>query len=203
MLSGETAKGKFPREAVEVMSRIIVQAERCFDSNAHFLSMRELVLEKRTSFGQTGVLEVLASTAVESAINVKAPLIAVVSDSGKLPVKIAKFRPRARVLAITRSKRVMRQMNVSRGVDAIYVAHMTSVESAWSQVEARAIAYGWAAPGDRIVLVDVKNSPEFDQPTQADVEAEQLNAPLRQGALLDLLDTRRNDMVRVLELALF
>ena len=80
MLSGETAKGMYPVEAVETLCRIIVQAERCI---AYEQIYQDTVSEITTP-DNMAILDSMASSAVETAIDLKSKLIVVVSDTGKL-----------------------------------------------------------------------------------------------------------------------
>ena len=118
MLSGETASGIYPKKAVETMSRIIIEAERCLDYRHIFLDIRSEVLVR---CGTVGPTEALASSAVETATSLSAKLLIVVSYSGDLVRLVAKYRPKARILLVTTSPTTARQCNSVWGATAVLI----------------------------------------------------------------------------------
>ena len=88
MLSGETASGMYPQKAVQTMSRIIIEAERCLDFRHIFTKS-----EQRYLFGAGPVqaAEALASSAVETATLLRAKLLSSLSYSGYLMRLVAKY----------------------------------------------------------------------------------------------------------------
>jgi len=100
MLSGETASGDFPIEAVEYMARISQQAEdveRAGDYPQLFEALKE------ASKGKPQVPEVVASYAVRVANDLKAELILTISETGRTCKLVAKYRPRVPVFCVTNS----------------------------------------------------------------------------------------------------
>ena len=174
MLSSETAKGLYPVESVQTMARIIAEAELVLDYDGHFSAIREEVL----SGGKTvSVMEALASSAVESSLDVDAPLIVLLSETGALAKLVAKYRPPARVLVVTSNEMTARQMSASRGVSALLLgaeeegpgpydsaqhepgpgfAKRRSAlrpSSAWNDIADYVVRKGWVQLGDRVILV--------------------------------------------------
>eukprot|EP00850_Spirogloea_muscicola_P002669 SM000010S04307 [mRNA] locus=s10:856051:859056:- [translate_table: standard] len=94
MLSGETAAGAYPEEAVTVMSRICREAEASLDYHAIFKSIiRETPLPMSP-------LESLASSAVRTANKVQAALIVVLTRGGSTAKLVAKYRPSIPILSV-------------------------------------------------------------------------------------------------------
>lgn len=117
MLSAETAKGKYPRESVETMARICLEAERALDYKELFRVTRARVARP------FGLCEVIASSATEVSIDVQAKLIISLTQSGSSAKLLAKYRPEARILAVTSSESLARQLaGVSRYVHLAGVA---------------------------------------------------------------------------------
>lgn len=112
MLSGETAYGKYPVEAVQTMSKIIHEAEKTK------LSANDIRVP--ISGDDLDVTSFLAKQAVKSSskLNVKA----IISDSltGRTARYLAAFRGRATVFAICYRKETMRMLSLSYGVWAVY-----------------------------------------------------------------------------------
>eukprot|EP00245_Coleochaete_scutata_P005343 TRINITY_DN18817_c0_g1_i1.p1 TRINITY_DN18817_c0_g1~~TRINITY_DN18817_c0_g1_i1.p1 ORF type:complete len:511 (+),score=89.99 TRINITY_DN18817_c0_g1_i1:115-1647(+) len=94
MLSGETAAGAYPEEAVKVMSKICREAEASLDYNAIFKAiMREAPLPMSP-------LESLASSAVRTANKSRASLIVVLTRGGTTAKLVAKYRPSIPIISV-------------------------------------------------------------------------------------------------------
>lgn len=116
MLSGETAYGKYPIEAVHTMAKVAAQAERD--------KMSENDIPIPMIPGKTDVPELLAKQAAK-ATNIL-PIKAIITDSytGKTARLIAAFRGKFPVLAICYKEKTMRHLALSYGVDAIYMPEL-------------------------------------------------------------------------------
>jgi pyruvate kinase len=109
MLSGETATGSYPIEAVKVMSRIAERAEANFPHAAHFESLN--ALNDNTS--------AVAEAAVQLSISLKTKAILTTTSSGLTPRMVSKFRPKAPILCTAWNKQTQYQMSVVWGVESI------------------------------------------------------------------------------------
>ncbi len=112
MLSGETASGKYPLEAVQTMVSIAEQAENDLQANYDFDSPLKPGCQQR---------EFLAHTAIESTRKLGVAGIIAASESGQTARDIAAFRGPTPVLAICyNNEKTMRWLNLSYGVIPIY-----------------------------------------------------------------------------------
>lgn len=127
MLSAECASGKYPALSVETMSRILVQAER-------LVNWEQEYQDRRDETPHMGVMEAVCSTGVETAMELNSRLIVVASDSGRMGVLVAKYRPRARILVCTTSELVANQMSVSRGVEGLVIPSVENMTVVWRHV---------------------------------------------------------------------
>jgi len=118
MLSGETAAGKYPREAVAMMSRIVVEAEQ------HLL--RYPAQHRRLA--KLTIPEAVCESVSHMAEELQLRAIAVYSESGSTARLISKYRPRAKVFAFTHSESVYNRMNLYWGVKPTLVSVQPSVE---------------------------------------------------------------------------
>jgi len=125
MLSGETAKGKYPLEAVQIMHKIAREAESAFFHDSLFDSLRKGL---KTPIDRD--VSVAIST-VEASINCGASAIIVLTTTGKSAHLISAFRPKCPILAVTRDARVARQAHLHRGIFPIY--YKTGRASDWSE----------------------------------------------------------------------
>ncbi|RLN53809.1 hypothetical protein BBJ28_00008233 [Nothophytophthora sp. Chile5] len=109
MLSAETAKGLYPKEAVQTMAKICVEAEAALDYAELYRVSQALNLQ------HISMCESVASSAVEIAIDVCAKLIISFTETGSSTKLLAKYRPEANILAVTASGSTARQLSgVSR-----------------------------------------------------------------------------------------
>merc|ERR1712070_151088 len=102
MLSGETAGGDFPIETVTIMRKIVEEAERNIDQGALFNETRNQVLVRNQR--RMAADEAYASTTVKSAQDAGAVLIIALANTGDSVRLIAKYRPKATILAVTKSE---------------------------------------------------------------------------------------------------
>jgi pyruvate kinase len=150
MLSGETAIGQYPVEAVEMMSRIALQAEA-------LLSEGPPPVVPPISPGRTGWVTPITESVVEAAAlaarELKAGLLAVVTQSGRSALAIAFCRNAAPTIALTANEQVARWMTLYWGVTPLVVPKMNDHESPlrWAQNWAR--EHNLIQKGDRIVLM--------------------------------------------------
>jgi len=121
MLSAETASGKYPREAVAIMSRIIVEAER---------SMREEgAPERRRRNGhRLSVAETICESIAHAANDLDMGAIAVFTESGNTAKLISKYRPKAQIFGFSHMPHVCNRMNLLWGVQPVYHQPARSAE---------------------------------------------------------------------------
>ena len=112
MLSGETATGKYPLEAVQTMAAIAEQAEK---DRAHFGVQDEVPLAKDCS-----QKEFLAHTAIDSTRHLGVAGIITDSETGETARHLAAFRGPKPILAICYKEKTQRWLNLSYGVIPIY-----------------------------------------------------------------------------------
>jgi pyruvate kinase len=146
MLSGETAVGEHPVEAVETMAAI---AER-IEESGEYADTRD----SRVPAADRGVrTDAVARSARYLASDVGASAIVAVSESGYTARKAAKFRPSVPIIAATPNDDVRRQLAVSWGIDARYAAYAADADGIIETAVESAVDAGVAASGDTIVVL--------------------------------------------------
>ncbi|CAF1217691.1 unnamed protein product [Rotaria sordida] len=115
MLSGETAKGKYPVQCIELMHQIAREAEACLFHRELFENLRYFTKPPLDQIQSTAI------AAVEAAFRSFASIIVVLTHSGKSAHLISKYRPRAVVMAVTRSRYTARQIHLYRGCCPVYI----------------------------------------------------------------------------------
>lgn len=151
MLSGETANGPYFEQAVTIMAKTCLEAESSRNYNALFQSIRNSSVK---AHGNLATAESLASSAVKSAIDVEAPLIVVLSETGTTARYVSKFRPASQVVCLTSNAAVARQCSGAlSGCRAFVVESLEDSFDLAKQVSARAIQAGLVKEGDLMVVV--------------------------------------------------
>jgi len=149
MLSGETAAGKFPLNAVTIMRRICEEAEHVINYEGLYQSVRLSVL----AIHRMGSVESVCSSAVKTAIDANCKLILALTETGSTALAIAKYRPQAPILAISASESTVRQLLCVRGVVPQLVASFVGTDSVITQALARAKEEGMVVSGDSVVAI--------------------------------------------------
>ncbi len=146
MLSGETAAGKYPVEAVKTMAKIIRSVEE--NSDAIYYSLKY----KKPDWKEKQVIESLAYSCVTLAENVDAKAISTITHSGNTAKRIAKFRPRVPIIAFTESQIVRRQLNLVWGVQSVRLDEIFDTDMSVKMMEDYLVKHGMVNKGDRIII---------------------------------------------------
>ena len=119
MLSGETAAGAYPVEALKTMSAIAERTEQ----EGHYLRGR--LMEPNT--GKISVSDATAHAACLTAKDVNAAAIVTVSESGTTALLLSKYRPQQPIIACVMKEQVQRQLSLSWGITSLMMplAHST------------------------------------------------------------------------------
>ena len=120
MLSGETAAGKYPVEALKTMAAIAERTER--DIN-YFERMRAMDPDMRLGIGGA-----TAHAACTTAKDTNASAIVTVTKSGATPRLISRFRPDAPIIACVLEEQVRRQLSLTWGVTPLMMDYVTSTD---------------------------------------------------------------------------
>jgi len=117
MLSGETAKGKWPIECVKMMADICKTAEGALDYTGEYLKMRQHTMEQPGFKDQANaVQESVASSVVKTALDIEAEMLMVLSHTGTTARLVSKYKPHMPCVCITPSDQAARQLCLSRGL---------------------------------------------------------------------------------------
>jgi pyruvate kinase len=146
MLSGETAAGAFPMEAVQIMSRIAQFAESAIDY-AHVLDEKHLEHGARASVTDA-IGEAVANIAQEQ----HAHAILCSTTSGSTARIVSKFRPQTPILAATTEETTYRAMALYWGVEPMLVPMPKDTDAMIAQTVEAATVKGHVHDGDRVVI---------------------------------------------------
>ncbi len=145
MLSGETASGKYPVKAVEVMGRIIDKAEGVVVKKEEYIRRN---MEKHSS-----VTEAVAFAAIAAAGEVNAKAIVVFTLSGSTAYLISRLRPKAAIICFTPNAGTGRKLALHWGLSSFFLRFGDEGEDLVSHGESRLLELGLVRRGDHIVTV--------------------------------------------------
>jgi len=143
MLSGETASGKHPLEAVRTMARIIKEIE---GSAWYRLNLESPQLDLPIS------TNAVAHAAVVAAKQMNLKVIACYSDSGGIARLISEYRPEAAVVALTTNEHTYNRLALYWGVLPLHVAPAASTDEMIGRIEDVLRERGLASSGDQVVI---------------------------------------------------
>jgi pyruvate kinase len=149
MLSGESAIGGYPVEAVATMSRICLEAESYLEGRARVPAAAPVRL--------AGLIEPITEAAVDAAVlaveRLDAPVVIVATESGRTAVALSHRRPTATILALTRTERIARSLSLCWGVTALVDPDHTSADAALTRGVEWARTHDVVRPGQHVVFL--------------------------------------------------
>jgi pyruvate kinase len=146
MLSAETASGKYPKEAVCMMAKIVLEAEA---NIANFTPPRR----RRTRRSPLSVSESICDSIAHAAEDLQMAAIAVFTETGNTARMLSKFRPKSQVYAFSHIPAVCNRMNLLWGVQPIRREHAMHFEEMLATAEQELVRSGKVREGDVLGIV--------------------------------------------------
>ena len=144
MLSGETAAGKHPVEAVRTMALIAETTERDINYINRF--------KNRNDDGDKHITNAISHAACTTAHDLGAKAVITVTKSGNTAKMLSKFRPACPIIGVTPDRRVQRQMNLSWGVVPLIMGEKKTTDELLDGAIEAAVNAGLLKPGDITVI---------------------------------------------------
>ena len=145
MLSAESAAGQYPREAVEMMDRIIRSTEQ------H--KLYHSIIAASEPDVETTPPHAVAAAAADLAEAIHAPAIVAFTSSGTTAARIARKRPAVAILAVTPDLAVSRRLCLLWGAHSVLSDDVLSYEDMVNRAKAATLEEAFAEKGQRIVIV--------------------------------------------------
>lgn len=143
MLSGESAVGAYPVEAVETMVRIALRAEADVDYIRRF---------SRDTSASTDVTNAISHATVTSAHDLNASAIITVTKSGSTARILSRYRPACVIVGCTTEKHVWRQLALSWGTVPLMIAEESNTDDLFEHAVDAAVQNGLVHDGELVVL---------------------------------------------------
>jgi pyruvate kinase len=144
MLSGETAAGNFPIDAVKTMALIAETTEKNINYKKNF--------EQRSEDIEPGVTEAISHATVTTAHDLNAAAIITVTKGGTTARRLSKFRPECPIIALTTNALTARQMNMSWGLVPGIVQEHSSTDMLIESAISKSLEMGLLQHGDLVVV---------------------------------------------------
>lgn len=144
MLSGETASGAYPVEAVKTMAKIARAMEESIDYD-------ELLREK-ILMNDRNITNSIGKSTCQIAADINADAIITATTSGGTSRAIAKFRPKNQIIAVTTDEKVRRQLSLTWGVEALLSEKIFSTDEVIANAVEISKTHGYVKSSDTVVL---------------------------------------------------
>ncbi len=141
MLSGETAVGKYPVEAISLLARVAEHADKLLCKEQTFLDLKGTISES------------VSNAAILLASEVHADGILILTRTGKTARLISRHRPGMNILAATYDERVLRQLNIYWGVSGFIIERNEHTDIAVKNAINTAEKLGLVKKGNTLVVV--------------------------------------------------
>lgn len=145
MLSGETSVGKFPVAAVAVMAATALEAEKALPYES-MIAERAKSLENKTD-------DAIGFAACQTSNQLNSSLIVAFTESGRSAGRVSRYRPKAKILALTEWTDIQRRLTLRWGVVPVIVSGLESVEDFFSIGQKKSQEFLEANDGGTVVLV--------------------------------------------------
>ncbi len=146
MLSAETSIGEYPVEAVTMMDRIVRTAEEQVADDLYELWTNRVK--------HSGIYDAISHSACQLAKQINAPTIVALTHSGATAASVAKFRPKARIIAVTDREKIVRRLNLFWGVRGVIVEDLKKdTDVAFEMIREKLLSVGYIKRGDSIVTL--------------------------------------------------
>ena len=144
MLSGESAAGLYPVEAVRTMARIAERTEQDINYRGR--------MKSRTEIDTMDITTAISHATCTTAMDLQAAAIITVTISGFTAGMIAKYKPQCPIIACSVSPGICRQLNLYWGVTPVWIKRENCAEDLFEKAVHAAEEAGYIKKGDRVVL---------------------------------------------------
>ncbi|KYG32197.1 pyruvate kinase [Alkalihalobacillus trypoxylicola] len=145
MLSGETAAGDYPIDAVKTMDKIAARTEKSLNYKA--------ILSKKTKEEEAATTtSAIGQSVVHTASNLNSPFILSATESGYTAHIVSKYRPKADIIAVTSNEHIVRQLSLAWGVYPVLGEKAQSTDHMLETTVEAALKTGVIKQGERVVI---------------------------------------------------
>lgn len=144
MLSGETASGMYPIEAVKTMAKIAETAEENINHKKRFY-------EKEWNIGHD-ILNAISNSAVNASYQIGAKAIIAVTMNGKTGFAMSNYKPECPIIAVTKDEKACRQLNLAWNVRPVVAEEQKTTDEIFLHGISKALETGLVRIGDCVII---------------------------------------------------
>ncbi|NNK97067.1 MAG: pyruvate kinase, partial [Desulfobacterales bacterium] len=144
MLSGETAIGRYPVEAVTFLAKTAKISEAALDYEA--------ILAEGLRFRRPVITDAISYASCATAADLSATAIITATRSGSTARRVARYRPKTPIIAISSMASSLRKLHIVRGVIPLQCAPAETIDEQFSNVISSAVNAGLLSDGDLVVI---------------------------------------------------
>ena len=144
MLSGESASGKYPVEALKTMAKIAERTEKDIHYNER--------MKKLCSDGETDITTAISHATCTTAADLKASAIITVTMSGFTANMVSRFKPECPIIACSVNPRVCRQSSLLWGVTPLLIEKKDNTDDLFKEAIWASLKAGLIKEGDTVIL---------------------------------------------------
>ncbi|MET3686749.1 pyruvate kinase [Priestia megaterium] len=144
MLSGETAAGSYPVEAVQTMHSIASRAEQALNYSE--------ILQQRSKQVGPSITDAIGQSVVHTALNLNASAIVAPTESGYTAKIVSKYRPQSPIVAVAANDSVARRLSLVWGVTPVIGERVNTIDDMLDHAVNDAVKTGVVAHGDLVVI---------------------------------------------------
>ncbi|MFC7373398.1 pyruvate kinase [Fictibacillus iocasae] len=144
MLSGETAAGTYPVEAVQTMHKIASRAESSLDYRN--------ILSLRSKESKTTITDAISQSVSFTALNLEANAVITATEKGQTARSISKYRPKAPIIAVTSNEDVCRKLSLVWGVTPVKGEKAQTTDEMFQTAIDSALKAGHVQHGNLVVI---------------------------------------------------
>lgn len=144
MLSGETAAGLYPIEALKTMDKIAERAEEDIDYASRF--------RERENINNPDITNAISHATCTTALDLNASVIITVTKSGRTARMISKYRPTCPIIGCSTYEHICRQLNLSWGVIPVQIEEESNTDELFEHAVDAAEKAGYVHSGELAVI---------------------------------------------------
>ncbi len=158
MLSGETAQGKYPLEALQMMVEIVKNTEKHLDY--------DILLQQAQKNRKRNISSAIGYSSVATAASLDAKCIITPTAMGVTARVVSKFRPKAMIIGVSPNEETLRRMQIYRGVYPIKSIPYTTTDDVCEGALELTKGKGFVDEGDVVVMTAGIPSPNMKKPLE-------------------------------------
>eukprot|EP00825_Cyclidium_porcatum_P032095 TRINITY_DN3419_c0_g3_i3.p1 TRINITY_DN3419_c0_g3~~TRINITY_DN3419_c0_g3_i3.p1 ORF type:complete len:320 (+),score=64.22 TRINITY_DN3419_c0_g3_i3:214-1173(+) len=158
MLSGETANGKFPMQAIEIMAQICVEAENCQNNEEFFWRTTKKQLSCKVN-----EVESMAIAAVQMSFELNSKIIVIFTQTGLMARLVSKLRPNAQIIVVSTDQGTIKGLCISYSVKTLRVPSFQGMSKLIEYAINSAKENKFCESGDKAIVITGSNDEDPDQ----------------------------------------